>query len=333
MAITVADFNNVRTKLVNVFGSGGTGYGQQLNVANLPATSSSLITSSRWNGLGSDLKKARQHQTGDPVPNTELPTLSSTTPITNTIYQQFVTLANTVETNKFVIATAGQAPQRTQELIQTATLNGNWTTALYHRVVFTFPGYTRAATSQLQAATVSAENHCRAFFNAGGEIRFRASRTGTAANTKDTDWTNLLAAMGTIRFNYAATSTSPDFTATSPGTFPAGSTGFYVSPSFTTINLPTANTVMFFKTGSAYGTNRYQISMRANSATNPTQLTFIIAFLDNAVGNPNTDEPVTGTTTSTIEVIRPSGQSVSVDIPDRDLTANPGDTLVTTVLT
>ncbi len=331
MAITISDFNNIRTKLVNVFGSGGTGYGQQLDISNVAATSSSVITNTIWNGLGNDLRKARQHQTGNPVPSTELPVLTRTTQITNTIYNQFVTLANTVETNKFVLPTGGQVSQRSIENIQTATYSTNWTSALYHRVVVTFPGYSRAQTSLLQSATVSAQNHARAFFNAGGEIRFRASRTGSAANTKDTDWTNLLAAMGTIRFYYANTSTSPEFTASSPGTFPVGTTGFYVSPGFTTINLPTTNTVTFFKAGSSYGTNRYQISVRADNATNPTQLTFIIAFLDNAVGNPNTDEPVTGTTSSTVEIVRPSGSNVSIDAPT--YSTNSGNLLSTTVLT
>lgn len=323
MAITITDFNNIRTKLVNVFGTGGTGYGQDLDVANNAATSATLISNTLWNGLGNDLRKARQHQTGLEVTSAELPVLTRTTQITNTIYNQFLTLANTIETNKFVIGTVPAV--RTIENIQTATLSGNWTApALYHRVTVTFNGYTTA-----RGVVVSAANHARAFFNAGGEIRFRASRTGTAANTKDTDWTDILAAMGTIRFNYAATSTSPEFTASSPGTFPVGSTGFYVSPGFTTINLPTSNTNRFFKVGSAYGTNRYNIDFRANSATAPTVLTFIVSFQDNATGG--LDEPVTGVTSSTIELLRPSGSQVNV--PPPTYTTNAGNTLSTTVLT
>lgn len=332
MTITVADFNNVRTKLVNTFGgspnAGGTSYGQQLDVANVPAVSQTQITNVIWNGLGNDLRKARQHQTGVIVTNSELPTLSKTTIISNTIYQQFVTLANTVEANKFTLATTGIA-QRSIEILPASTFATAWNTALYSRIVVTFPGYSRSAVSNVsQAVTVSPQNHARAFFNAGGEIRFRASRTGANLNTKDTDWTNLLAAMGTIRFRYNATSTSPDAAASSPGTFPLAQSGFYVSPAFTTISMPTSNTISFFKTGSTYATNRYQLSYRANNASDPTSLTFIIAFLDNAVGGPSVDETVSGTITSTIEFVRPSGSSVDVPSPSYTIT-NLGTTVLT----
>ncbi len=329
MAITVNDFNNIRTNLLNVYHSGGTAYNQALDPDNLAATSQSVITTTLWNGLGNDLRRARQHQTGVEVPSTELPILTRTTQITNTVYNQFVTLANTITSNKFALGTATTV--RTVENIQTATLVGNWSVpALYHRVTITFPGYTstRVVGGRTTTLVVTPQNHARAFFNAGGEIRFRASRTGAASTTKDTDWTNLLAAMGTIRFRYADTSTSPEFTATSPGTFPVGTTGFYVSPAFTSINLPTANTNIFFKTGSTYGTNRYNLTARADSATAPTVLTFIVSFQDNATGG--IDEPITGTTSSTIELVRPSGSQVNIPAPT--YAVNSGNTLSTTVL-
>lgn len=329
MAITVSDFNNIRTTLLNVYHSGGTAYNQALDPDNTAATSASVITTTLWNGLGNDLRRARQHQTGVEVTSAELPVLQRTTQITNTVYNQFVTMANTVASNKFAIGT--NALVRSQEGIQTAT-SGTWSVpALYHKVVLTFPGYTSTRTVNGRTTTlaVSAQNHARAFFNAGGEIRFRASRTGTAANTKDTDWTDILAAMGTIRFHWQSTNTSPEFTATSPGTVPVGSTGFFVSPGFTSVNLPTSNTNIFFKTGSAYGTNRYNITLRADSATAPTVLTFIVSFQDNATGG--LDEPITGTTTSVIEMIRPSGSTVNVPGPTTT-EQNAGGTLSTVVL-
>lgn len=319
MAITVNDFNTIRTKVVNVFGQGGTGYGQALTTGNNAATSASLITVLLWNSLGADMRKARQHQTGLEVTSSELPSLSRTTQITNTVYNQFVTLANTIEANKFAIADV--ATVRSVELIQTSTLSGNWTAAaLYHRVVIDF------SNGGLYTAT-DARLRARYFFNAGGEVRFRASRTGTAANTKDTDWTNLLSQMGTIRFHYASTNTVPG-TAAVPGTFPVGTTGFYVAPSYTTINLPTANTTTFYKTGSTYGTNRYNLTVRADSATAPYLFTFIVSFQDNAGGG--IDEPVTGVTSSTIELFRPSGSQVNVPPP---ICTGSGATLSTTALT
>ena len=50
----------------------------------------------------------------------------------------------------------------------------------------------------------SNEAHRNPFFNAGGSIYFTASRSGGAQMTQNTDWTNLLSAMGTIQMNFIA---------------------------------------------------------------------------------------------------------------------------------
>ena len=160
--------------------------------------------------------------------------------------------------------------------------------------------------------TFSSEAHARAFFNAGGAVLFSASRsggtTGAAAGTvgaQNTDWTNLLSAIGTLSFNLNNL-TSSGATGTSAGK------GFY--------ELSTSDQQLYIKYGSgSYASNYYRVLGKVNSTTNPTVLTFTVQFTDDhALGNGigadgidgNADDTtgyvdgVDGTTTSTIQTKR-----------------------------
>lgn len=157
--------------------------------------------------------------------------------------------------------------------------------------------------------TFSSEAHCRAFFNAGGAVLFSASRTGgttgATAGTigaQNTDWTNLLSALGTLTFNLNNL-TSSGATGTSAGI------GFY--------ELSTSDQQLYIKYGSgSYASNYYRVLGKVNSTTNPTVLTFTVQMTDDhALGNGigpdgidgNADDSVgyvdgvDGTTTSTIQ--------------------------------
>jgi hypothetical protein len=296
MAITAADYNNIRTKVVNVLGTGAGGYG--ITPVSSAATSTTVITTTAWNLLRTDAIKARQHQTNvDESAN--LPILTKTTAITESIRVQFDNFAN------LIVANARAVLQYSIETASSSTYTSNWTTALYHQVTLNF----------------GTNLNANYFFNAGGQVRFRASRTGTAANTKDTDWsTNVLTPMGTIVFDYLSSRTLTG-TATSAGTFPGTATGYYASPVYTTPNLPTTSTQMFYKSGTTYSANRYNLKLRADSASTPSQLTFTVSFEDLAGGNPNIDEPVTGTLTSIVEILRPSGANVNITPPTYTITA------------
>lgn len=160
--------------------------------------------------------------------------------------------------------------------------------------------------------TFSSEAHARAFFNAGGEVLFTASRsggtTGSAAGTigsQNADWTALLSAMGTLTFNLNNL-TSSGATGTSAGI------GFY--------ELSTTDQQLYIKYGSgSYASNYYRILGKVDSTTNPTVLTFTVQFTDDhALGDGigadgidgNADDSVgyvdsvDGTTTSTIQTKR-----------------------------
>ena len=61
MAITAADYNNIRQKVIGVLGTGAGGYGQA--PVSSAATSTNVISATLWNGLRTDMIKSRQHQT------------------------------------------------------------------------------------------------------------------------------------------------------------------------------------------------------------------------------------------------------------------------------
>ena len=87
-----------------------------------------------------------------------------------------------------------------------------------------------------------------------------------------------------------------------------GSTG----TSYGYVNLPTSYVTLFNKTASAYGANDYLIEGQKNGAV----LTFRITFNEDKGPNPNFDEAVTATTTSTVQLNRPNNSnSVNIGAP------------------
>ena len=170
--------------------------------------------------------------------------------------------------------------------------------------------------------TFSNEAHCRAFFNAGGEVLFTGARSGgTSGSTAGTigsqnaNWTNLLSGMGTITFNLNDTTSS-------------GSTGTSANKGF--YELSTNFQQLYIKYGSgAYASNYYKIEGKVNSTTNPTVLTFTVTMRDDhALGDGigpdgidgNSDDSqgyvdaVDGTTSSTIQTKR-ANNGVVVSAP------------------
>ena len=304
--IQVNDFNSIRTKINNVMGIGTDGYGQALT--SIDATNSTIQTATFWNNLRIDLAKCRGHQTG----NNELLNLLepvSTTPsagqvqvISEAVRSQYDTMADACVTNNRVVASGQGSPESITNGV--GTRSTNWKVKITHSV-------TTAFTSALEA---------RYFFNAGGQIRFSGSRAGTAANTKDTSWTNLLQQQGTIYMDYTSTGQAIAGTPTNLlGTTTA--IGFF--------DLTTTNQQIYIKNAAAgtYAENNYRILARLNTAfgsgTEPTSVIFTIEFNDADTGDqqggylpgPAVDEFVTGTLTSTVSMFRPSGSNVSVTGP------------------
>jgi len=306
--IQVADFENIRTKMSLVMGTGSTGYGQT-NLASVPETLNSLVDELNMDGLRADLLRAREHQTGSAV---TLTNVAPTDTVSETVYAEYDTMADLITTNNRVCADN----QRSYEAGISSTYPSNWNVILYHRVVVSF-------TTALQA---------RYFFNAGGQIRFTAYRLGTAASDKDTEWTNMLgnnttpSGMGTIFFDYTQAGTVA-------GTAAVGRTGTGTGIGF--YDLTTSDQLVYRTDAAAggYSENSYRILARVDSGfgsgTEPTQVIFTLQFRDDDTGGPAlppapgsspgtppgpvVDDQVTGTLGSIASMGRPSGANVSFE--------------------
>lgn len=330
---TATDFNNIQSTVSSVMGvgSGQTGYGQA--VASSQVTAGSVISTTQWTNIRSDMSKARQHQTNVAVvdgaasiaanrgsPYQTLQILTSSTTISEDIRDQYNQFATGINTDK-ALANTGQlsaaaAPSGITNPISRAGAWGGASQAqsLSHTFTLTFAGYTQGS------LTVSAADHARCFFNAGGIVQLTSSRSGTAATTKDTDWTNMLAGINIL--NFAGTSTS----FISPGAVNAGGT-ISSGTGFHNLTVGAAATTILSQSSSVskYAENRYLVSVsRPTSST----LRFTITWQDNDIGDDTTpadafvnrvDESVTGTINSSIFVRRPN--TVSVDVPAPTATA------------
>lgn len=301
MAITAADFNNIRNKVIGVLGTGSTGYGQ--TPVSTAATSSTAIFATLWNNLRTDMLRARQHQTGRDETPFAPAVLNRTSTITEAVRAAFDNYANQIVTDQRLL---GYSPfedaiidQAQPELFYTSTAwTASWNQTLYYRAKIKF-------TDNLQA---------RYFFNAGGEIRFYATKVGATTLTKDTEWSTLIgnsttkngvnpgSGFGKVRYTYNTVGQIA-------GTFVGSGTSspqfsFYTAASsYVNSNLPTTASTIFTRSASAYSANVYDIRMYADNATSPTELTFLVRFQDLAAGN--IDEQNTGTLTHYVEILRP----------------------------
>lgn len=300
--IYAADFNNVQSSAEFLLGNGlaDSGYGQGVSSGQVSANEKVRV--SQWNVLRSDLLKIRQHQTGvDESGNLTIPTTSSK--ITNEFVNQYKTFANTCSSNRLTIA----SNQGTlSDLFTPRQRTTAWNGVLTHTVTITF----------------ASSNAARHFFNAGGQFRFSASRSGGSSTNKNTAWTNMLSDMGTITFNHGSTTYS-------------GSGASIVQTGIGWYGLTTSNQKVFEKPAASgvYLENDYNIQVRKNANDNTANiLYFTIEFRDDDTGDqqlpgvnpgadgiivpgPAVDENVDGTLTSTVKIFRPTGVNVEVPSP------------------
>lgn len=301
--ISAADYSTIKSKVDSVFGAGSgvNGYGQL--VTSPTVLPGQRQTASQWIALRNDMVKARQHQTGTNVGTSNstdgnnLVTVQAGTLISSTLLAQYNNFANILQTNKFALA--GVANYADEALV-TATRTTAWNGTITHRLTVT--GNSSApASGDTGSSTNNQAANLRFFFNAGGSIRITATISGfgeSASGQKGWTWNQMLTTMGTVVFNYNSST---------------GATGTNTSIGWQ--NLTTSDQVVYSKPApsGSYSSNLYRISARRDA--NSTSITFTIQFQDNAGPNPNFDENVTGTLTSSVRMWRPSGSNVSVLAP------------------
>lgn len=316
---TALDYNAIQSNISSLIGvgSGETGYGQA--ITSTPAAPGEIISFAKFSTLRNDLVRARVHQTNVAVadglatiaanrgsPWQTLQVITQQTIISELIRDQYKQFSDGALLNK----NAASAVQLTPNIaVASATRSTAWGGAaqvqsLSHVITVTFGGYTQGS------LTVSAANHARCFFNAGGSIQVLASRTGTAATTKDTDWSNMLTGFGNLSFR--STTSAITGTVNSPGSVQTTRGFFNVTVGAAAVSLLTQASSI-----SQYAENRYIVTVARPTANT---ITFTITFQDNDAGDqtgggPAVDESVTGTLTSTVRCTRPSGANVDVPAP------------------
>jgi hypothetical protein len=290
--ISAARYNAMQSKIGNVLGvgSGQFGYGQ-LPLASSQVSSTNTVNANHMQQLKTDLIKAYVHQTGN---DPGLPNVVTDEDITDVVYANYETISNYIFNNKNDIFEPTQASVEAKLTNQrTTSWGGNsQPQSVYHRFRVTFAD----------------DNQARYFFNAGGEVRFAASLTG-GSGAKYLEWTGMLTAMGTVKFNY---NTTTGGSGTSPNNI-----GYF--------ELTNTDAIIWIKSGSGvYSENDVIIYARKVSAG---VIEFTVEFNDGATGSAGggfgpVDDPVTGTLTSTITQLRPTGAYVSVNSPVYQTTTN-----------
>jgi hypothetical protein len=337
--IPALDYNSIQSVISNVLGigSGNSGYGQA--VSSTQVSANALITVAQMVSLRNDLSKARVHQTntavadglastagniGSPYQTLQLITIPSVAPVTiqEAIRQQYSQFATGVQTNGDVIAASGQSTPSVS--VASITRVADWNGTISSTVTVTFGGFNNGQ------YPVSAADHARVFFNAGGTITYNASNASWPADTsasKSSDWASMLSGVGTVSFGAAATGISG--TVNSPGTY-ASSSGFRSL----TIGGSAVRILTQASSVSVYNENRFYIDVSRPTADT---LSFVFTFADLDTGGvqltpapgstpgepsgPVVDEPVKGTLTSNVTCTYPSGSNVSVAAPSGSATA------------
>jgi len=279
-SITASDWDIVRNNILLITGSATgsqEGWGQSFSVYNpsAGATISDTNTNDIINAaqdiatyVGASVTVSDVANAGS-IQETDLNTIQST--ITNAYNNRFSASSSYLSTEAKI----------------DSTRTSSWNTSVTHNFTVDF----------------TSDSHAKEFFNAGGKITFSASRSGGATNDQNTDWTNLLSAMGTIKMGYTSVTASSGSN--------TGSRGFY--------DLTSSMQEIYIKTGSgSYSSNYYQISASYASASGTISFQVVMSdvhtgrgYFDTVDGtlqhNVGQDRPNSGTL--------PNGYAVTVATP------------------
>lgn len=288
--ITAARYNIIRARIAAVLGlgSGDEGYGQAVESSTVAV--GATITAQHMADLNSDITKCRLHQTGSLPTEIASPSVGDTVEDSNTVtkegYVQYESLSVTAQSARLNAA----ANQLGLQAGTSSSRNAAWASDINHIFTVTFGGYS-VTNGDGSTTTISGADHMRVYFNAGGTINISGS-IGSGNTTINNDWRNLMNSVGTVKFGRSTTSN--------------GSIG----TNYGYANLPGSYTTIFNQAASAYTANDYLIEALKGS----NSITFRVTFNEDKGPNPNFDEAVDATTTSTAQMNRPNNSN-SVNIP------------------
>ena len=193
--ILATDFNTFRTDVLDIWdvGNGNRGYGQidTGGASAIPLASVDAdILSAEWEAFRFAAQTCSDHQGS-----------STTFPPVSLLQVDDVVTAHeaddgnafdidgslaTIESNRLT-ADAGSVAVFVNKL--NSTRNSSWDDTLQHRFTVVMPTLDDA----------------RYFFNSGGQIRIRGSRSGGSATPQNDSWTEILDNMGTVIFDHTTT--------------------------------------------------------------------------------------------------------------------------------
>ena len=200
--ILATKYNDIRNKINGVLGtgSGASGYGQAVGTTAVKGPSAGtspadLITDTQWDELRLDIIKCHKHQNGaDPT----ITDVADAALIYWAHAEQYDLLADGIVTNKDLIYTgatgSGYTAQRQTITGSTTTLSSGWGVN----------SSSQRYGQQIYNVTFASADAARYFFNTGGSLVMTFSRSGTATNTKSTDWQQIVDNMSSNALVFSA---------------------------------------------------------------------------------------------------------------------------------
>ena len=191
--IEAADFNAMRTQALVIYGvgNGNSGYGQTtVTVPTVAGGQIELVKSVEWTALRTVIDTCATHQ------NTvvSLPPPAQLTP--GSVIKAYPPASGdipgaltAINTNRLNAATGSLSTLLAQ---LTSTRATSWQTQLVHEFSVTFTTFDAA----------------RYFFNSGGQIILRPSRSGGSGTPQNSAWDSFISAFGTIVLNHTTTVSS-----------------------------------------------------------------------------------------------------------------------------
>lgn len=221
--VSKTKFNEIQSLVASIVGTGSGNYGYGNNLSSSQKSQGDKVTVADWANLSVDLYNAAYHQGSSISPTA----VSTSTKITATVVNTYITAVNTIDTNRFSIS------EYSDESLLSSTRTTSWSATVTHAFYLDFGNH----------------NNARYFFNSGGDIRFSASISGYS-NSQGTSWYDLFNGMVVI-MDHLGTGT------TSGGT--AYGYGFE--------NLSSFYVTIFTKSGTGfYSSNDYRIQLKYDGA-------------------------------------------------------------------
>lgn len=278
---SAVDHNTANLNTIFSTGTGDKGYGGS---ALSTVSAGSTITATQWVNLLNRLSAVASHQ-GSTITSISNPatgdTISAYTALSGNI--------STVFSNRLNCAASGT----------TSSTTSSGTNTWRDKQTTTF------------TVTFASANQARYFFNAGGRLSLTHSRSGGTSSGKNTGWTNLCSACGTLYMSGGsgtATIAGGSYTGSNKS---GGSGTATVDTTRGWYDLTTTATQNFIQYDATYlyTANYIQVQVSRNSASTVFYVT--VNYIDNADSSnwgesAELDETVDGTLTATLGVIPPA---------------------------